>query len=462
MLQEGILNDLKASIDQYNETHKPKLKVDVAVFFIGLINEIATHYRYDEIENEFTPLDSQILKKYHSSYNKYFNFFVEYNILKRTNYGADIRESNAYKVEDKYTNDDFISYTIQYDKLNEKFGENGLDKQQENKLEFSIKKRPHLMKIFNDKLTIDDEPACHEVKHLKDTEPQKYKNAMVLINEFKNKVWKASFKPYNSDYRLHTNLTRSPKVLRKHILVNNENIIGYDIKTSQPYFFCVVLKAMLKKDKNLLEKVNATKILNKSVIEQLFDLDIDREEVIGFVKSILNDKTDFYEYFGTKLEFKTDENGKPYRMVSNFKKNKKRRSKSKQTKDIDPQTKKLFETKRDLAKEVVMEIFYSSPHSKTNESVMFRRAYPSIHKIIKCLFDNRIKFHELLTTIEAHVLLDVVAKQISDKYPKMPLGSIHDCLITTNKYIRILNHEMHSLIKEATTVDVNLELEQWR
>ena len=53
MIQRNVLNDLEAFIHEYNQTHKPKLKLDVAVFFIGLINEIKSHYRDDEKENEF-------------------------------------------------------------------------------------------------------------------------------------------------------------------------------------------------------------------------------------------------------------------------------------------------------------------------------------------------------------------------------------------------------------------------
>ncbi len=462
MIQEGILNDLKAFIDEHNETHRPRLKIDVAVFFISLINELISQYRVEEKENEYTPLDSKILKDYHSSYNKYFDFFVKYGILIKQNYGADIGKSNSYKIVDKYTNDELKSYTIQNNKLNDKFNENGLDKDQQKKLEFSIEKRPQLMKVFNNDLTIDYISAYNEIKYLNDLEPRKYNNAMVLINEFKNQVWKASFKPYNSDYRLHTNLTRSPKVLRKHILINNENIIGYDVKTSQPYFFCVVLKAILKKEEALLKKIGATKILNESIIEQLFSLDIDKNELIDFVLSVTDEEIDFYDDFATKLDIKIDENGQPYRMVSNFKKNNKGKSRSNQTEILEPQTKKLFETKRDLAKEVIMEIFYSSPNSKVSEAVMFRNAYPNIHKIIKCFYDNGVKFHQLLTTIEAHILLDVVAKQISIKHPKMPLGSIHDCLVTTTKHQHKLNKEMKYLIKEATTLKVKVDLEDWK
>ena len=461
MIQRGVLNDLEAFIHEYNQTHKPKLKLDVVAFFIGLINEVKSHYRDNEKENEFTPLDSQILKEYHSNYNKYFDFLVEYNVLERLNYSTDIGRSNGYKFTDRYVNDDLQPYKIEYNKLKEKFNEKGLDKHQQKKLTFSIKKRPHLMKIFNDDLTIDVESAYDEIKHLKNTEELKYKNSMVIINEFKNKTWKASIKPYDSDNRLHTNLTRSPKVLRKHILINNKHIIGCDIKTSQPYFFGVILKAILMKDKELLEQINATKILNGNTIDQLFDLDIDREEVIEFVNSIVGDNIDFYNYFETKLNILIDENGQPYRMVSNFNKKNTGKSRSKWKEDFEPQTKKVFKTNRDLVKEVVMEIFYSSPNSKIPEAVIFRKAYPSIHKIIKCLYDNGVKFSELLTFIEAYVLLDVVAKQISIKHPNMPLGSIHDSLVTTIECKNLLKDEMVNLVKKATTLKVKVDFEHW-
>jgi hypothetical protein len=462
VIQKGILNDLKAFTEKYNETLKPKLKLDVAVFFIGLINELNSHYRGCEEKDDYSPVDSQILKHYHSNYNKYFEFFTDYEILLKSNYGADIGKSNSYKIEDKYSKNELISYEIIDKRLNSKFNEKGLDKNQQKKLDFSIQKRPHLMKIFNDNMTIDFISAEKQIAHLKDTEPNRYKNSEVLINEFKNKSWKASFRPYNSDYRLHTNLTRSPKALRKHILINNENIIGYDVKTSQPYFFCVVLKAILKKDKSLLEKIGATKIFNGSTIEQLFDLELNIKEINDFVFSVTDKNIDFYDSFASKLDIRINEKGQPFRKVSNFKTTNKGKSRSKQNKNSEEQKVKVFKTKRDLAKEIVMEVFYSSPNSKITEAAMFRKAYPNIHKIIKCIVNNNVKFYQLLTTIEAYILLDIVAKKINSKYPCMPLGSIHDCLITTTNYKKILKEEMFKQINDATTLKVNIELEEWK
>jgi hypothetical protein len=463
IIQQGILNDLKPSLDQYNENNRPRLKMDVAVFFIGLVNELNSHYRDNEMEksNNFTPLNSDILKSYHSSYNKYFDFLVKSDFLDKDNYGTDIGRSNSYKIKDKYIEDGIMLYPIEYDKLLEKFNKKGLDKYQQEKFKDCVTKRPHLMTIFDDSLSIDAKAAYNEVKHLKDVEPRKYNNATVLIKEFKYKEWKASINPYNSDNRLHSNLTRSPKVLRKYITINGEHIVGCDIKTSQPYFFCVILKAILKKDEELLERVKATKILNGNVIEQLFNLDIDRQEVIDFVLSVIDENKDFYFLFQSKLDIKIDENGEPYRMVSNFKSKDKGKKRRKQDESFESHSKKPYATKRDLAKEVVMEIFYSKPMSRMPEAVIFRKQYPTIHKVIKCLDENSVKFSQLLTYIEAFVLLDVVAKQINDKYPNMPLGSIHDCLVTTTKHENALRKEMIYLIQEVTTLKAKVDVEDW-
>ena len=127
MIQKGILSDLKTFIDEYNQTHKPKLKVDVAVFFISLINEVDSHYRADEKEDDYTPLYSKILKEYHSNYNKYFDFLIKYNILLKQNQNTDRGKSKSFKVTDKYTNDELTSHHMQYDKLNNKFDKKNLD-----------------------------------------------------------------------------------------------------------------------------------------------------------------------------------------------------------------------------------------------------------------------------------------------------------------------------------------------
>ena len=462
-IQKQLVADLRQLITEYNKTTTPKLKIDVAVFFVGLINEISTHYRIDDLNHDdFVPLYSDLLKHYHSNYKEYFEFLVANEFLDKKNYGADIKRSNSYKVSDKYNHDELISFSIEDKSLNKKFNSDGLDEYQQKKLNDSRTKRPHLMAIFNETLTIEFNEAMDEIDVLKETEPRAYKNARVIIEEFHDQKWKASIKPY-TDNRLHTNLTRSPKVIRKHLRYNGERLVGCDIKTSQPYFFCVLLKAILDKDYEMLENIQATRVLNGNVIEQLFNLKINREEVTKFISSIVDDDKDFYEDFQLKLDIKEDENGRPYRVVSNFKtrnKGKSRRSR-KQDSDFMSHSIKYYKSHRDLAKQVVMEVLYSSPMSKMPEAVKFRQNYPSIHRIIRCFYENNVKFSQLLTTIEAYILLDVVANHINQQYPEIPLASIHDCIVTTEQHQNLIFKETKRLIKQTTNLKVNIEKEEW-
>ena len=108
-----------------------------------------------------------------------------------------------------------------------------------------------------------------------------------------------------------------------------------------------------------------------------------------------------------------------------------------------------------------MEIFYSKTSTTIKEAKVFRLNYNSIYKIFKCLEDNKVKLSRLLQYLEAFTLLDHVAKIVVEKYPKMPLFSIHDSLITTEKWKDKLKEEMLIQVKAFTTLTPKVEIEYW-
>lgn len=455
LIQKQLLKDLEVAMSQHS-----KLKVDVAVLFLSLFNSIPTFYR-EEDQTDNISLDSQRLKKYHSKYNLYLDFLINSGfIVKLESYGADIGKCNVFSLSKQYTLDKLICFEIKDKLLLKKFDDNGRDEYDKKRRMFCEIKRPHLVKFFDEKLTIKAREAHDEIKYLNKDEQSKRKYAtnMVMINEFHAQEWKYSMK-VKSDNRLHSNLTRSPKALRKHILYDGEHIYGVDLKTSQPFFLCVLIKAILKKDKGLLEQIKATHVLCDKTIEELFNIDLDREELIEFVQSVL--KKDFYNEFEKKLSIDYDDSGFPYRIVSNFSSKDKTRRKGKFEEKKEPTRKVSFETSRDLVKAVVMEIFYSKPNTRIKEAKVFREAYPSVSKIFKCLDECKVKFSYLLQYVEAYVLLDYTAKKIHEDYPEMPLFSIHDALVTNEPWKDILEEEMKKHIKAISTVEPKLEIEDW-
>ena len=446
IIQKNLLEGLKDLLEDYNKVNKPKLKLDVAVYYLSLFISVPSFYRSDENQGEFVNLSSQKLKRINSNYTKYIDFFTANGFVEvGKNYSADLNRSREYKILNKYFKGEVESYEIKDKVLLNKFT-NGLTEEQIIKKKYCEKQRPHLVCSFNEYLTMDSFEAYKEIQCLQNKESyRKYLTSSQMILEWHNKEWKYSIKP-SSDNRIHSTLTRTPRVLRKHIRYNRELIIGWDISSSQPYFFTALLKAIYYKDKELLKRIMAHKILGDSVVEKLFDLNLSQEEISDFGTSILNG--DFYESFQEKIEIKYKTNGEPYRNVF--------------VKSKGVWEDKVYDSERELVKKVIMEIFYSSSRITIPEAAVFRRAYPSIHKIMTCIKDNGVKFSYLLQYIEAYCLLDYVAFKIYKKYPEMTLLSIHDSLVTTESYKDILKEEMYILLKEITTIKPQLKLEEGR
>lgn len=452
IIQKALLSDLRELLIQHNQFSQKKLKLDYAVFFVSLINSLPTYYRDNEQEFNNVRLNSEIMKKYYSCYNVYIDFLVKNGLIEMVkNYGTDTGESRTYKITDKYSDNKIVSYPITDKKLLSKFSEKtpSVAEQESCKV-----KRPHLVKFFDEHLEIDSYKAYNVIKSYQQENYPRYIRGTQLITEFHTQDWHSSNS--DNDNRLHSSLTRLNKVLRPFVTHKGECLGTIDIRTSQPYFFSVVLKAILLKDKKLLKQIGVTSLLTNKNIESLFALEIDRDEVIEFVQSVINKDEDFYTLFQKKLVITYDEAGKPFRMVANYINKKKKIFNPK-----NPRRKEVYETDRDFAKSVVMEIFYCSPKSTVSEVKMFRDKFPSVFKIMKYIKDECVEFHKLLSHIEAYCLLDCVALKFNKKYPDIPLWSIHDSLVTTANYLPLLKEEIERLLFDLTTLQSYTKEEYW-
>lgn len=455
IVQEQLLRDLKQSVELNNKISHVKLKLDVAVFYLSLLNSIPSFYREDNCESDCSiALHSKRLQSYNWRYSEYINFLLEQGfIIKISNYGVDIGECNHYHIADEYYNNEVINYTITdktllkaIERMDCKENDKGFNKKQ-----YCEQKRPHLIKFFDDKLEINEVKALEIINPLlKQGEVRKYTSARHLINEFKHRDWQYSVKP-DTDNRLHSSMTRLNKILRPCITYNGERLGSVDIKSSQPYFFCVILKAIMNQDKDLLKRIGATKLLKNKHIQCLFNLGLDKEEVDNFINLIING--DFYEYFGSILQIKYNEDGKPYRIVSNFS--------SKRKWFTQPTRKIVFKSKRDLAKNVVMEIFFSKPRTTIPEAKNFKKEFPSIFKVMSSIKEMGVSFDGLLTNVESYCLLDCIAREFSEEHPNIPLFSIHDSLVTTQQHLLKLKNYVEISLTNITTLRTTLIKEKY-
>lgn len=471
LIQENLLTDLKVVLAEFNkqiaESNKSKLKgkkarlkLDVAVCFINLVNRLPFQHKDDDENDGVAYLYSKIMKKaYHDEYSRYISFLNEKGFIELVSkHDTNINKSRGYRINPKYTKIKFTTCDITNKTLLNRMRNNKFTEEDIENKRFCESKRSHLVKWFDENLTVNKDDALEEIDALLQTDETKYKGSMYSTFDIFNKKFKFSIDP-KTDNRLHTTLTLSDKLIRKHIYYKNENIVGLDVKTSQMYFLCAILKAILAKDISILDRIEATKILDDKIIFRLFHLEIDMNGVNNFIKSITDHDQDFYVNFSKKINIQYNENSLPIR-----KEFKVIKDKNKWKKGIEPFKIKAYKNERALAKRAMVEILNSSPKTKIAEAIIFKKEYPSIFKIMSCIKDYGIELWRLLNYVEAYCLLDYAVFKFAEKYPNIFLTSIHDCLVTTTSHIELLEQEIKQHIKDVTTLEITpkFEVEDWQ
>jgi hypothetical protein len=442
IIQKQLLSELKVSIAKQNE-----LELDKAVYIVSLLNSLPTFNRSNENEVPYVNIDSQRLKSVISNYPKYIRFLVKNGFMEKVrNHSSMHNKCIAYRIPEKYQFCEIEPFKVWNKSLLKRFDQKGRGVSKIYQMESCRELRLHLVNSFNEYLSINQQDAYNEISCYRNTDNhQKYIHGMQLISEWDNKSWTYSIKP-DTDNRLHTTLTRTNRSLRKYLRYKGRYLVGLDLKTSQPYFLCAILKGLCFNDLDYLERIGATKILGKDLINDLYGL-TDIDEARSFANTVINE--DLYNALIEVIPMQYDsDTGKPFRIVINGKAMK------------DFKTKKIYYTERDCMKEVVLTILNCKKGYSSAETKAFAAAFPSIYSIIQRIKEE-VEIYKLLSNVEAYCLLDYTAKKIAAKNPNMPLLSIHDSLVTTVDNAKLLQIEMEKYLLELTELKTSIEQENW-
>lgn len=446
LIPKLLIQDLEEAISIDNRKLNRGLKVDVAAYFVSLLISISTCYRQIDNVGNSIRLSSKRLRQINYRYSEYLQFLISYGfIIKIKNYSTDNKTCNSYKIGEPYIDMELITYVITNKFLLKRFDKNGFTESQNDKMNIVLELRPHLISGFNNSLVIDSKSAKQEILLYLEDDYNKYRSASQMLLEWENRAWNYSIKP-NSDNRLHSTLTRTNKILRKHITYDGVPLGEVDLKTSQPYFLMAILNGILKGDKDYLKDLGVLKVVGEEVLCNLLNLDIDVENVSLFTHMILN--RDLYEELTSIIPIDY-ENNKAFRMV---------------WPDGQygvPKIRKLYDSERDLMKEIVLEVLNGSVKSRKTEVVAFKKLFPCVDKLLNCLDQGGVKVFNLLSYVEAYCLLDIVAEYITAEYEEIPLLSIHDSLVTIENYLPIIKREMEYVLENITGYKPNLKVELW-
>lgn len=425
LIQKQILIDLKLKLHSKNKIKQ----LDYYVYFTSLLSSLSIRHREDNQVETIIRLNSLTLRKIYFNYALVIKNLQDFGIINKvSNYSADLKKSNGYLINDKYIGNDLESYNLTKTALLKK-------------LNHSSKSIPNgrlfLKDYFNDKLTFDFNKAIKYIEsNYNKNQGQKYQSR-ILISHY----WKYRFFEYSvnedTDNRFHSLLTRTPKDLRNFIKYDNEELIGYDLKSSQLFFFSVILKSIIEDDIDLREEIGFINFYDGSDLQyDIESLSLNYEEIDNFIDIVLNH--DIYDWFSNKLECEFDELENKY-FVEYISKGKK--------------VKEYYKTKRELSKKAIMIILNTDVDCKNVFYKAFNNCFPDISRIIK-IIKKLYPMHKILQQVESFVLLDCVANDIYKH--NIPLLTIHDCFYTNKANAKVLKQLMVKYIKYYTTLSNNI------
>ena len=456
-------------IDTILQKNKPNFpfKRDKFVYMIHLINYVSA-VKKDE-ESEFTSLYSLLLKdKFGSDYVKYLDYLMHNGIISKNNqYSTIYHQSKSYKISDLHKSSKLKEIIIT-DRVTIRKVKNfsNLEAKGFVKIlpEKSLENLETFNKWFNEKLTIDIEGVDSFLTKLKLKEQTDYDfaNEAYMANK-KDKILKKkledlkdpdrayarriipAFKIKNKQFdltidrtsgRLHSPLTQLKKELRPYLRYNGEKLVSIDIKNSQPYLSTVLFN---RKYFNLNKMGVRLKLYNNSVNYKKSPIafhyvsqKVPPEDVGVYISQVT--KGNFYEEFAEQLV-----------------------EKGLLSADIAD--------KRKEAKNITFTSFFSPNRLKQHveEIKLFEEIYPNVYK--NFAFVKKGKHHNtlacVLQNLEAEIILEDICKKIAFKYPEAPIFTIHDSIVTTNKYLQAIKQIMEEVLIERVGYPPVLTIEKW-
>jgi hypothetical protein len=421
-------------------------------WIVHSIIQLSFDKRYNQKEEAYVSLYSVVLKKNcGNNYYEYIKGLIDGNIISCDGkYSKKTHESFGFKITDKYS-----CSQLKYITLTEPFLVKRIRAFRKERIaELKTKAAPiaSLIRWLTDyKLYLDTSGALEfleiykktlkkelDKRHLK-PKYRKAQEAFVLKRYYKIK---SQIENWNTNKylsiddaggRLYSPLTSLPSIFRNFLSYDGEQLISIDIKNSQPFHFLLMLKPSfwksygtgltLKKLDPVLYKYQSNgdkKDVSNIMFPKISKIHTSKgSEEFTFKKMVLIGK--LYEFICFKLFGK----------------------------HITKSGLDRFST-RSLTKKEVLRLMYFDP-KKVNPPVKaifkdFKSLFPVEAGIMEILKERKYNdFPVLLQKIEAQMLLHKASNAIFKYDPTIPLFSIHDSLVTTQRHqqtvITILKRE---------------------
>jgi len=271
-----------------------------------------------------------------------------------------------------------------------------------------------------EKLSIDINTANHilEQGKYREIEPNKYLSYLSALDMLNDKIYNLKC---DINGRFYSSLTNLPKIFRSCLQYNGEKLIGTDVRNTQPLLLgelCNPVRIMqMKGDKNIV-------VDEKMSEDFLIHLESNPQDLKEYKKLVASGL--LYESF---IEVAPD-----------------------------------FD--RDIVKDTMVKIINDKGKNNTRAKKLIREAlrqkFPTIAQLLDLL--KSVDYHYASSTLmsfEAYNFVQYFPEILSykEETKHMPLFTIHDCFLTTESNINLLESEIKAFFNNNLMMSIPLKRE---
>lgn len=350
-----------------------------------LLSTIATHIQKSDYGIYYSQLKMKYLKNRVYNAKDYLSFLKEAGIIKT--YGGFVENDHSYRYQ--FTD----TYQSPYDKIelaDQKLVNvlTGIRAKEGRK---RSRKYP-IQRETIEKLTIDVENAENKARELF-LNVDELNNAIGSIDRIAQKNW--TYQTDDKVFRLHTNLTNFPKVLRSELMIDGKKLSGVDVRNSVPYMA----------NKIFIDPESVRQFYpepGKYPSTMLKCLRLSEQQDVKHY-TLLTSKAQFYKF----LETEFNKRGCNYTVISD-------------------------DSVSDDLKRKVFQILFSNNKFSCKEKRIFIELFPGVNKAFSVLrMYKRDYFNYTLGRMESHVILDVILDYLNSNYPDKIATQIYDNITTS-------------------------------
>lgn len=456
-----ILKPKKLNLEYLVNKYQPDFKFDYDRAYLIIHLVIILGHEKDNFKK--VGLHSKLLERIiGKDYHKYIRFLLDNNsgtgnVLKGSRYNVG-KNPFEYRLTDYYFDGGFELYTITDYKLINKYKQKFVNPSKNEAIRLNYY---FLTKYFNNgKLTVSSPSnAIEEANTL--VRKKRLRNAKNIVNIL-NGEHTITLKT-KTDGRVHSNITRLSKKSRKYLQYEGEFLAEVDISSAVPFFLYITMGYYLNNNLS-----NLTNYQYSNTITYIFDKitgDIDKMELEEFGSAVKSGT--LYQQFSNLILDQSfyESKGKDYNKVLKYYQYKFNKQFSHY---FDGDLKEL----KKFAKKGLLSMLFAKSSSYKFEQLVFKELYPTIHRFINEFKDaqseelnwNLKNRHKKLSYLcfqfEGKVMIDNIAREYDKLHKgKIPVFTLHDCILTTSSNVDELKVFMDSQFSELLGKEPNLTID---